>query len=119
MSTHPKRLTSSPPVRSIDWPKEIANLAAERQMSLRELAADLGFSHVYLGKVVRGEQPPSALLKIRVWSRSAYDHTREELLELLLPDDIAAEFRAMEISRGANRAREAARRDAAKRQKDK
>lgn len=115
MSTQHKRSISSPSGQAIDWSKEIVNLAAERRISLRELAADLGFSHVYVGKVVRGEQPAGALLKMRVWSRTTYDHTREELLELLLPDDIAEEYHTLDVERGAARARDAAERDARRR----
>lgn len=115
MSTHSNRSASSPSGQAIDWSKEIVNLAAERRISLRELAADLGFSHVYVGKVVRGEQPAGALLKMRVWSRTTYDHTREELLELLLPDDIAEEYHTLDVERGAARARAAAERDAKRR----
>lgn len=83
-----------------DWGAEIVELAKDRGMSLRELAADLGVSHVYLGNVVRGQRAASAKLKIKIWGRQKYDLTREQMLELLLPDDIADEFHAFEIERG-------------------
>ncbi|WP_133608517.1 helix-turn-helix domain-containing protein [Aquabacterium commune] len=91
----------------IDWAEQILALARERNMSLRELAADLGVSHVYLGNVVRGQRAASAKLKIKIWGRQKYDLTREQMLELLLPDDIADEFHAFEIERGKARAQKA------------
>lgn len=82
-----------------DWADQILSLTKARELSLRELAADMGVSHVYLGKVVRGEKPPSAKLKIKVWAQTDCDLSREQMLELLLPDDIAEEFHAFEQAR--------------------
>lgn len=94
-------------MQKTDWVAEIITLAKDRDMSLRELAADMGISHVYLGKVVRGEKPASAKLKIKIWGRRKYDLSREQMLELLLPDDIAEEFHEFEIERGKARAQKA------------
>lgn len=83
-----------------DWADQILSLTKAREISLRELAADMGVSHVYLGSVVRGEKPPSAKLKIKLWAQTNCDLSREQMLELLLPDDIAEEFHAFEVARG-------------------
>ena len=106
-------------MQKTDWVAEIITLANDRDMSLRELAADMGISHVYLGKVVRGEKPASAKLKIKIWGRRKYDLTREQMLELLLPDDIAEEFHEFEIERGKARARQAFLKEANKKAKSK
>lgn len=86
--------------KQFDWPAEITTLAGERGMSLRELATALGVSHVFLSKVVRGEKPASSRLKIKLWSCKSYGLSRERMLELLMPDDIAAEFREFEREQG-------------------
>lgn len=85
---------------SVDWAGEILSLAKARSISLREMASVMGVSHVYLGSVVRGEKPPSAKLKIKLWAQMNCDLSREQMLELLLPDDIAEEFHAFEVARG-------------------
>lgn len=85
--------------QSTDWGEQILVLAKERDMSLRELAADLGVSHVYLGNVVRGQRAASAKLKIKIWARQNCDLPRERMLELLLPCEVAEEFRAFEAER--------------------
>ena len=82
-----------------DWANQILSLTNAREMSLRELAADMGVSHVYLSKVARGEKPPSAKLKIKIWTQTNCDLSREQMLELLLPDDIAEEFHEFELAR--------------------
>lgn len=87
-----------------NWTEQILALAKERDLSLRELAADLGVSHVYLGSVVRGQKPASAKLKIKIWGRQSLDLTREKMLEMLLPDHIAEAFHAFELGRGRTRA---------------
>mgnify|MGYP000913204805 CR=1 FL=1 len=94
-------------MKRVDWAAEITELAKERGMSLRELAADLDFGHAYLGKVVRVEKAASARLKIKIWGCKSYDLTREKMLELLLSDEIADEFHAFEIERGKARAKSA------------
>jgi transcriptional regulator with XRE-family HTH domain len=78
------------------WIDQIHELAEVHQVSLRQLAKKLDISHAYLGKVTRGEKATSASLKIKLWAlqRSALD--RATMLELLLPDDVAAEFRELE-----------------------
>lgn len=81
------------------WIDQINTLAKARNMSIRELATALGMSHVYLGNVVRGQRAASAKLKIKLWTLQDPLISRERMLELLLPEDVAAEFAAFESAR--------------------
>lgn len=88
-------------MKQVDWAIEIVELAKQQGISLRELAADFDISHVYLGKVVRGEKPASARLKIKIWERQESTLDDLTMLELLLPDDVAADFARFRQTRAA------------------
>lgn len=87
-------------VKPSDWIGQIHELADVYGVSLRQLADKLDISHAYLGKVARGEKPASASLKIKLWAAQGSTLDRVTMLELLLPDDVAAEFREFEKSLG-------------------
>ncbi len=72
-------------------------------MSIRSLAADMGMSHVYVSKVIRGELPASAKLKLAVWSRGEYDLQVHNLANLLLSDEAASALHEFEVQRGLAR----------------
>lgn len=86
----------------MDWQKAINQLAEDRKISIRQLAADLGVSQQFLNDVARGSKPASPMLKLKVLDRLGYDLTRDTLL-LIFPDDIAQAIREHDVARGQKR----------------
>ena len=82
----------------------VKKLASDRAMSIRQLAADLECSQQFLSEVVGGKKPPGIRLKLKILGAVGYDAPRNELLELLMTDDDAAEVIEWEKQRGLARA---------------
>lgn len=88
----------------INWAAMVQKLASDRQMSMRQLAADLGCSQQFLSEVAGGKKPPGIGLRLKILSAVGYDGPRDELLELLFNEDEAASILEWERERGQRRA---------------
>lgn len=85
------------------WIEEIEKLRDERGLSDAEIGAELGMSKQFTSDILRGKAPIGTKLKLKIWSRRAYDLNRDRLLAFL-PDKVADELRAVEIERSQNAA---------------
>lgn len=83
-----------------NWAEVISALPKQRGTSMRKLAAELDFSHVYLAKVARGDLPAGAKLKLAIWAMLDFDPTGIDLAWLLLSDDTALALQAFEAKHG-------------------
>lgn len=80
------------------WIEEIEKLRDERGLSDAEIGAELGMSKQFTSDILRGKAPVGTKLKLKIWSRRAYDLNRDRLLAFL-PEKVADEVRAVEIER--------------------
>lgn len=80
------------------WIEEIEKLRDERGLSDAEIGAELGMSKQFTSDILRGRAPVGTKLKLKIWSRRAYDLNRDRLLAFL-PEKVADEVRAVEIER--------------------
>lgn len=80
------------------WIEEIEKLRDERGLSDAEIGAELGMSKQFTSDILRGKAPIGTKLKLKIWSRRAYDLNRDRLLAFL-PEKVADEVRAVEIER--------------------
>ncbi len=82
----------------MDWQKIIRELAQKRGMSLRQLAIEMEIGNVYLSEVARGAKPASPMLKLKLLTATGQPLGRDELISLL-PDDVAAQIRAIDANK--------------------
>lgn len=81
------------------WTEEIVKLRDERGLSDAEVGAELGMSKQFTSDILLGKAPIGTKLKLKIWSRRAYDLNRDRLLAFL-PDKVAEEVQAIELERG-------------------
>jgi transcriptional regulator with XRE-family HTH domain len=80
------------------WIEEIEKLRDERGLSDAEIGAELGMSKQFTSDILRGKAPIGTKLKLKIWSRRAYDLNRDRLLAFL-PEKVADEVCAVEVER--------------------
>lgn len=85
------------------WTEEIIKLRDERGLSDSEVGAELGMSKQFTSDILLGKAPIGMSLKLKIWSRRAYDLNRERLLAFL-PEKVAEEIHAIELARGGDHA---------------
>lgn len=74
----------------INWPETVKDIADKRQMSIRQLASDLGCSQQFLSEVAAGKKPPGVGLRLKILGAIRFQGPRSQLLELLFTSEEAS-----------------------------
>lgn len=73
-------------IRKSIWIEKIEAFASSRNLSIRKAAVLLGFSNVYLSKVINDQEKPSPLLKAKLLAVEGCEFDSENLKHLINDD---------------------------------